>query len=164
MALDSGPSALLSAKQTRTLARRSPEPCVQHSIRMYKVTKSVSQHPAGSSARAAIKLVLIAMCAWALTPLHAAEVTLEQVVAQHTAAVGGREAVERVRSVQYAITIVEPTFTVDGIYRADRKLRMRIDVVADGKRVFTEAYDGRKAWEMGGDGVVHPSNEKGTAA
>jgi hypothetical protein len=60
------------------------------------------------------------MCSWTLTPLHAAEVTLEQVVARHTAAVGGREAVERVRSVQYAVTIVEPTFTVDGIYRADR--------------------------------------------
>ena len=93
------------------------------------------------------------MCSWILTPVHAAEVTLEQVVARHTEAVGGREAVERVRSVQYALTIVEPTFTVDGIYRADRKLRMRIDVVADGKRVCTEAYDGRAAWEMGGDGV-----------
>lgn len=164
MALASGPSALLFAEQIRTLARRSPKQCAQHSIRMYKVTKSASQHRAGSSARLATELVLIATCSWALTPLHAAEVTLEQVVARHIEAVGGREAVERVRSVQYAITIVEPKFTVDGIYRADRKLRMRIDVVADGKRVFTEAYDGREAWEMGGDGVVHPSNEKGTAA
>jgi hypothetical protein len=104
------------------------------------------------------------MCSWTLAPVHAAEVTLEQLVARHTEAVGGRDALERVRSVQYALTIVEPTFTVDGIYRADRKLRMRIDVVAAGKRVFTEAYDGHDAWEMGGDGVVHPSNEKGTEA
>ena len=65
---------------------------------------------------------------------------------------------------QYALTIVEPQFTVDGVYRADRNLRMRIDVYANGKRVFTEAYDGRRAWQMGDDGIPREANAKGAAA
>ena len=109
-------------------------------------------------------LGLIAVCWWIPAPACAAELTLEQVVERHTEAVGGRPAIERVRSVQFALTIVEPQFTVDGTYRADRDLRMRIDVYADGKRVFTEAYDGHRAWQMGDDGIPHEANAKGTAA
>jgi hypothetical protein len=78
---------------------------------------------------------------------------LHQVVERHTEAVGGRQAIERVGSMQYALIIVEPQFTVDGVYRADRNSRMRIDVYADGKRVFAEAYGGRRAWQMDDDGI-----------
>jgi hypothetical protein len=110
------------------------------------------------------QLVLIAVCSWILPPAHAAQMTLEQVVERHTDAVGGREAIERVKSVQYALIIVEPQFTVDGVYRADRDLRMRIDVYADGKRVFTEAHDGHRAWQMGDDGIPRDASAKGAAA
>jgi hypothetical protein len=88
MALASGPSALLCVKQTRTLARRSPPPCVQHSILTCRGPMFASRLPAGSSARVAIneqqlfrakQLVVIAMCSWILTSLHAAEVILEQI-------------------------------------------------------------------------------------
>lgn len=42
------------------------------------------------------------------------------------------------------LDIVEPTFQVHAVYRADRNSRMRIDIYADGKRVFTEAHDGQR--------------------
>lgn len=95
---------------------------------------------------------------------HAAPATLEDVIALHTEAVGGRQAMERVESVQFELTIVEPQFQVNGVYRADRELRMRIDVYADGKRVFTEAYDGREAWQMGADGAPQNVSAQGAAA
>jgi hypothetical protein len=111
-----------------------------------------------------LQLILAILVSALLTPADAAPVTLAQVVERHTEAVGGKQAIERVRSVQFALAITEPQFTVDGIYRADRNLRMRIDVYADGKRVFTEAYDAQKAWQMGGDGKVSDATAKGTAA
>ena len=109
------------------------------------------------------RFVLVALCL-AFGPVRAADMTLDKLIERHTAAMGGKQAIERVRSVQFALTIVEPSFAVDGIYRADRDLRMRIDVYADGERVYTEAYDGSKAWQMGDDGVPHEPNAQGTAA
>jgi hypothetical protein len=111
-----------------------------------------------------MRLVLIALCLAIAGPIRAADMTLEQVIERHTQAMGGKQAIESVKAVQFALTIVEPTFSVDGIYRADRDLRMRIDVYADGKRVYTEAYDGSKAWQMGDDGKPHEPNAQGTAA
>ena len=111
-----------------------------------------------------IAIALIGAGACTATLANAAPIALEQVIERHTEAIGGRRAVERVRSLQYALTIVEPQFTVDGIYHADRKLRMRIDVYVEGKRVFTEAYDGHNAWQMGDDAVAHEATAKGAAA
>jgi len=104
---------------------------------------------------AATRFILSALCLVTSGWADAADLTLAQLIERHTEAMGGKPAIERVNSVQFALTIVEPKFTVDGIYRADRRIRMRIDVYADGKRVYTEAYDGRKSWDMGADGVAH---------
>jgi hypothetical protein len=41
---------------------------------------------------------------------------------------------------------------------------MRIDVSADGKQVFTEAFDGRTGWQWEGKGEQKPATEKATAA
>ena len=49
--------------------------------------------------------------------------------------------------------IVEPKYTVDGEYRAARDGRMRIDVYMGGTRVYSEGYDGRRAWELQADAV-----------
>jgi len=41
---------------------------------------------------------------------------------------------------------------VDADYKVTRDGRMRIDILKDGKRVYTEAYDGRRGWDWGADG------------
>lgn len=75
--------------------------------------------------------------------------SLAQVIGQHTAARGGADAIEAVRTIRLDITIREPGFTVDGSYRATRDGSMRIDVCASGQRVFTEALRGGQAWSRG---------------
>ena len=90
--------------------------------------------------------------------------SLEALVARNTAASGGAAAIEAVHGAEYAIDISEPTFKVSGVYVVDRRGRMRIDVHADGQRVYTEAFDGHAAWQMGADGKATPSAPSGAAA
>ena len=92
------------------------------------------------------------------------ELTLAQIVDRCTEALGGSAAIEKVHSIQIAMNIKEAAFDLDGIYVADRKLRMRIDVSSGQRRVYTEAYDGEKAWQMGSDGQAKDSSPEGTAA
>jgi hypothetical protein len=76
---------------------------------------------------------------------------LADIVAKNTAARGGTEAIERAKAVEVHLHIVEPKFTVDGVYRATREGKMRIDVYAAGKRVYSEGYDGQRAWMLAED-------------
>lgn len=76
---------------------------------------------------------------------------LPDLIARNTAARGGREAIEAIQSLEAKLRIVEPTYTADGVWRVDRRGRMRIDVFIGGKRVFTEAFDGANGWQMSGD-------------
>jgi hypothetical protein len=72
---------------------------------------------------------------------------LSELVDRHTVTAGGAPAIEATKCIEYRIDITEPTFQVSGIYVADRSGRMRIDVYAGGKRVYTEAFDGKSAWQ-----------------
>jgi len=90
--------------------------------------------------------------------------TLAGLVARHTAAMGGRAAIEATQSLEFRMQIVEPTFEVEGIYVVDRRGRMRVDIFDQGKRVFTEAFDGHDAWQMAHDGTVRSSSAAGKAA
>jgi hypothetical protein len=78
--------------------------------------------------------------------------TLDEVIDQNTEATGGRAAIEAVNSIQFDLHIVDPGFSVDGTYRAARPGKMRIDVDSDGKRAFTEAFNGQRAWQWDGNG------------
>jgi hypothetical protein len=90
---------------------------------------------------------------------------LETWIARHTEARGGAAAIERVNSLRYHLTITEPSFTVDGIYEVNREGRMRIDIYKDGRRVFTEAFDGRSGWQQGeGEGHGSVASPEGSAA
>jgi hypothetical protein len=111
---------------------------------------------------ARIALLAAALMGGCATP--ASDDRLSELVARHTAAVGGAPAIEATQSVEYRIDIAEPTFQVSGVYVADRSGRMRIDVYAGGKRVYTEAYDGKGAWQMNDDGQARPSAASGAAA
>ena len=89
---------------------------------------------------------------------------LDAIVARHVEARGGQAAIEAVRTFETTIRIVEPTFEVDGAYVATREGRMRIDILADGRRVFTEALDRGRAWTWIPDGGVREGTPQGAAA
>lgn len=76
-----------------------------------------------------------------------ASLTLQDVIERSTEATGGRSAIEAVNSIEVDLHIVDPGFAVDGVYRAARPGKMRIDITSGGKRVFTEAFNGQRAWE-----------------
>jgi len=90
--------------------------------------------------------------------------TVDDVIERNTRATGGAAAIEAVQSIEVNLHIVDPGFEVDGIYRAARPGRMRIDVQTGGKRVFTEAFDGENGWHVGDDDEREDSSPKATAA
>ncbi len=90
--------------------------------------------------------------------------TVDDVIERNTRAMGGRAAIEAIHSIEINLHIMDPGFEVDGIYRAARPGRMRIDVQAGGKHVFTEAFDGQNGWQWNGKGNQEPASAKATAA
>jgi len=89
---------------------------------------------------------------------------IDELVRRHVEARGGKVAIEAIDSVEIDLRIVEPSFEVTGLYRADRKGRMRIDIFNEGKRVFSESFDGRNGWQLA-ENAAHPTpSEKGSAA
>ncbi len=90
---------------------------------------------------------------------------LSELIGSHTEARGGQGAIEAIQSLEVKLRIVEPTYTAEGVWSVDRRGRMRIDVFIDGQRVFTEAYDGERGWQMpGGEEHAVLASAGGTAA
>lgn len=107
--------------------------------------------------------VAIAIAACRTSP--APDTNLPELVARNTEARGGRAAIEAIQSLEAKLQIVEPTYTADGVWRVDRRGRMRIDVFIAGKRVFTEAFDGRAGWQLPADAEVgKAASPQGAAA
>jgi hypothetical protein len=104
------------------------------------------------------------LCLLIFSLLLSPQSSLQDVLTLYTQAVGGKEAIEKVRAVEMHLTIQEPEFTVDAIYKADRNIRMRIDIYAGEKRVFTEGFDGKNGWQMGEDGKAKDASADGSAA
>lgn len=90
--------------------------------------------------------------------------TLEHIIDRNAEATGGRAAIEAVQSIEVELHITDPGFEVDGIYRAARPGKMRIDVTAGGKHVFTEAFNGRRGWQWEGKGDAKDATATATAA
>jgi len=91
--------------------------------------------------------------------------SLETVIEQHTAARGGAEAIENVHSIRVSLDIVEPEFTVRGEYVATRNGHARVDIYADGERVFTEALTTVGGWQLRqGETVAADLSEDGRQA
>jgi hypothetical protein len=78
--------------------------------------------------------------------------SLDEIIERNTDAMGGRAAIEAVQSIPIDLHIKDPSFEVDGTYCAARPGKMRIDVSAEGKHVFTEAFDGQSGWQWEGKG------------
>ena len=90
--------------------------------------------------------------------------SLDDVITHNTESMGGRRALESVNSIEFQLHIVDPKFEVDATYRAMRPGRMRIDVAAGGKQVFTEAFNGVHGWQWKGEGDVIEEGPQATAA
>jgi hypothetical protein len=91
--------------------------------------------------------------------------TLEELIRRHTEARGGRKAIEAIGNLDAKLRIVEPTYAAEGVWRVDRRGRMRIDVFVKGNRVFTEAFDGERGWQLpGGEERAKPAGADGSAA
>jgi outer membrane lipoprotein-sorting protein len=90
--------------------------------------------------------------------------SVDEIVERNTNAMGGRTAIEAVQSIEIDLHIKDPSFEVDGTYYAARPGKMRIDVSAEGKHVFTEAFDGQSGWQWEGKGEQKPATEKAAAA
>lgn len=92
------------------------------------------------------------------------EMTLDKLLDLHAEARGGKTALENVNTIEARVDITEPTFAVEGYYRASRDGKMRIDIFADGQRVFTEALNGEAGWQMFDDGEIADLSPEGEAA
>ncbi len=93
------------------------------------------------------------------------EITLQEIIENHTKASGGKEAIEKVKSAEIKLQIIEPKFTVTGTYVADRNRRMRIDIYNEGKWVFGEGHNGKTGWQRKTEtGPGEESSKEGSAA
>lgn len=90
--------------------------------------------------------------------------TVDDVIERNTSAMGGRAAIEAIHSIEINLHITDPGFEVDGVYHAARPGRMRIDVQAGGKQVFTEAFDGQQGWQSHDQSEPEPASPKAAAA
>jgi hypothetical protein len=116
------------------------------------------------TARATRRFLLLIGTAGVIFGCNRPPLTVDDVIERNVKAMGGRFALEAVHSIEIDLHITDPGFEVDGIYRAARPGRMRIDVKADGQHVFTEAFNGRNGWQWKGAGTAEPASPKATAA
>jgi len=98
------------------------------------------------------RLLLILTALIFAAAAEAEELTLDQLIDRNVQAVGGAPAIEAVQSIRFDAHIVDPDFEIDGIYYGQRPGWMRIDIMAKGKHVYAEAFDGKRAWQWKGKG------------
>ena len=95
-------------------------------------------------------LLLLAGCRAEATVRHpgAPEArTLSDLIACNDSAIGG-DALRQLTRVEFDLQIREPTFEVDATYVAERRGTARIDIFDDGRRVFSEGWDGSSGWQL----------------
>ena len=102
--------------------------------------------------------------ALSLAACYRQSLTVDQLIERNTEAVGGRAALEAVHSIRVDLHVVDPGFEVDGVYLAARPGRMRIDITANGQHVYTEAFNGTRAWQWKGKGDPVDESPTATAA
>lgn len=87
---------------------------------------------------------------------------LDRIVTNNRHAVDGQQDTSGVESLEIGLAMQDQGKALDADYKVTRDGRMRIDILKDGRRVYTEAYDGHRGWDQGQDGsapVVDPHGE-----
>jgi hypothetical protein len=111
----------------------------------------------------AMNRALLLICLLQASPNCIAQ-DLDAILELNTRAHGGSENFSRVENVRYLLTISEPGFEVSGTYVATRQGNMRIDIEADGQKVFSEGLFQGKAWQWTpGDGYEDQDEESAAA-
>jgi hypothetical protein len=95
----------------------------------------------------AAAMSMLAGCAGPVAP-----VDLGQIVAKNRHAISRPTAAAETRTMEVDLKMEERGTTLDAVYKVTRDGRMRIDILKDGKRIYTEAYDGRQGWDCSEDG------------
>ena len=112
----------------------------------------------------AVSLTVATVILYAVIGCRPEANSLPEVISRHTEAMGGRSALESVNSIEFQLHIADPNFEVDAVYRAMRPGRMRIDVIAGGKHVYTEAFNGVRGWQWKGKGGIIEEKPEAAAA
>lgn len=89
---------------------------------------------------------------------------LEDVVTRNTIALGGETALDSVTTMVKRSLIVEGQYRDIAVFATDRQGRMRVDLFADGERVFAESYDGGSAFQWSPKDGQSPASADGTVA
>lgn len=97
------------------------------------------------------------------TTFAQADTGLDELLDRHIHAIGGANALAAVKTLQMDLRITEGASVLTGNYATDRQGRMRIDIFAGDKAVWTEALDGDSAWCQQG-AAAKPVTEAAEAA
>ena len=89
---------------------------------------------------------------------------VDEVVALNTAALGGEAALDAVQTMVKRSLIEEGEYRDIAIFATDRHGRMRIDIFADGKRVYAESFDGQLGHQWQSGAGQTPASARGTIA
>jgi hypothetical protein len=81
-------------------------------------------------------------------------IDLEQIITNNQAAVSGHTNTADIHSIRIDLSMQDSGSSFDAVYIATRDGRMRIDIIAGGTRVYTEAYDGHEGWDYGKEGTA----------
>ena len=99
-----------------------------------------------------------------LISFHLAADELDDLLELNASAHGGSENFARIQNVRFLLTISEPGFEVSGTYVATREGSMRIDIEAEGQRVFSEGLHNGQAWQWTPEGGFEEQDEAAAAA
>ena len=89
---------------------------------------------------------------------------IAEAVSTNTEALGGVHALDGVQTMLKRSLIEEGELRDIAIFATDRKGRMRVDIFADGKRVFAESFDGERGHQWQESTGQVPASERGTVA
>lgn len=90
--------------------------------------------------------------------------SIEQIVDMNTEALGGKEALDSVVTMVKRSRIVEGDYRDIAVFATDRLGRMRVDIFADGDRVFAESYDGKNGYQWSPEKGQSAASQSGTVA
>lgn len=100
----------------------------------------------------AVAMSGVAVPALATSSRGTRDLTLDDIVARHTAARGGRAALDALRSQSVDIQIIEKGSVIQGHYKCAKTPAFRIDIFDGDKHVFCEGLDVNGPW-------IWPSSE-----
>jgi len=95
--------------------------------------------------------------------LPAPPVDLDQILANNQRAVTHGQDTSGIESLELTLAMQDSGQALDADYKVTRDGRMRIDILKDGRRVYTEAYDGHSGWDLGKDGSAPETDPHGDA-